>query len=366
MIHYHAGWLGVDADLICRLSGSVVLRALIWACPNACIGVGLWYLWNWMYPEGMDSRIGSVAQVISGFTGVLGFMVIFRVILAYQRFWKAAIQTHELRCTWFSAVSSLLAFTTEAKDKQKEVQELMHLMVRLFSMMHEAACGRLDRAANSEYVIMDSDGFDKESLKFLETCSDKCEVVEQWIQRLIFWNMKKGVITIPPPILSGVYNDLGKGILLLSDLEVVSDFPLPFPFAQMTAWLLLFHFCLTPTVGSLILTNARWSGLMGFCATFCLWAVNYIAQELELPFKDSKNSLPCPVMQDEMNRALAQLLEERMQTPPKFRLSGLQVDYIIHKNELNEKELKVQKTESMSAGSLKKGGGGAAAPEASA
>jgi len=343
----------------------VLPRSLLWAIPNAAIGYCLWWVWDYLYPEGMSSGVSSVSQVISGFTGVLGFMVIFRVILAYQRFWKAAIQSHELRCTWFSAASSLLAFTTEAKDKQKDVEVFSHMIVRLFSMMHEAACGRLDRAPNSVYVIMDNDGFEKESLKFLATSSDKCEVVEQWIQRLIFLNLKKGIITIPPPILSGVYNDLGKGILLLSDLEVVSDFPLPFPFAQMTAWLLLFHFCLTPTVGSLILANARWAGLMGFCATFCLWAVNYIAQELELPFKDSKNSLPCPVMQDEMNRALAQLLEERMQVPPKFRLSGMQIDYIIHKNELNEKELKVQKTESMSATSLKKQGGGAA-PEASA
>jgi predicted membrane chloride channel (bestrophin family) len=275
----------------------------------------------------------------------LGFMVVFRMQLAYNRYWEAAITTHELRATWFSAASSLFAFTTDKPEKQDEVIFFEHFLVRLMSMMHASACERLDSKA--EYVIMDNDGMEKESLKFLATSSDRCEVIEQWIERLVVQNLNSGVITIAPPILSRVFGDLSKGILDLGHLEVVSDFPLPFPYAQMTAFLLLFHFIVTPIIASLIMYNFRWAACLAFTSTFCLWSINYIAMEIEQPFADTRNSLPGSEMQYNFNRALAQLLDPLMQTPPSLKLENDTISYLKIRTAVGESHLKAKRTEDM-------------------
>merc|ERR1711865_503002 len=108
-----------------------------------------------------------------------------------------------------------------------------------------------------------------DSLEFMQDAHDRCEIVLQWIQRLIVEANAAETIKVAPPILSRVYNQLGNGIVNLNNARKITDFPIPFPLAQMVTFMLVFAF----------------------------WSINYIAVELEMPFGDDTNDLPLSEMQ---------------------------------------------------------------------
>jgi len=345
MINYDAGYLGVNPNFLFKATGSVALRTLAWAIPNGVIGSALWFFWDWMDDGKKNPDSASVSQMLGSYNFVLGFLVIFRVQLAYERFWSACICTHELRATWFSAASSLVAFVSFDEDKSQEINKFFNILVRLVSLIHQAACERLDyENQGAEYLVLDTESMEQEAKDFLQSSCDRCEIIEQWLEKLVVQNMRNGVLPIPPPIISRVFGDFSQGILLLGDLEVYSDFPLPFPFAQMTAILLLFHFFITPIIASLIMYNWRWAGVFSFTMTFCLWALNYIAMEIERPFGKTKNCLPGPDLQNEMNRACMLLMEKRMQMPPKFEMTGTGISYMKKVEHANNSEKNLRRT----------------------
>merc|ERR1719223_2139612 len=144
---------------------------------------------------------------------------------------------------------------------------------------------------NKNYELIDIKDFNHDSLQFLMEAHDKCEVCLQWIQRLIGEANETQTIKVAPPILSRVYNQLGNGIVNLNNARKITDFPIPFPLAQMIAFMLLFHWVIT--------------------AFIC-------AASVEQPFGDDANDLPLHEMQADLNRSLGALLDPLALHPPSF------------------------------------------------
>merc|ERR1712072_1579096 len=111
---------------------------------------------------------------------------------------------------------------------------------------------------SNDFELINLDGFDGQSLNFLETCHDKCEVTLQWIQRLIVEAEQKQILKIAPPILSRVYNELGNGIVNLNNARKIKEFPIPFPLAQMITVMLMFHWVITAIVCAASLESMYW------------------------------------------------------------------------------------------------------------
>merc|ERR1719387_3325387 len=101
-------------------------------------------------------------------------------------------------------------------------------------------------------------------MKFLKQCHDRCEVVLQWLQKLILEAEKNGTIKVAPPILSRVYNQLGNGIVNLNNARKISDFPIPFPLAQMITVMLMFHWLVTAVVCAASLDSPVWVAILSF------------------------------------------------------------------------------------------------------
>merc|ERR1712032_791254 len=160
--------------------------------------------------------------------------------------------------------------------------------------------------------------FNQESLVFLGSAHDRCEVCLQWIQRLIGEANDTQVIKVAPPILSRVYNQLGNGIVNLNNARKITEFPIPFPLAQMITFMLLFHWGITAFVCAASVETTFWAGLITFIVVFSFWSINYIAVELEQPFGDDQNDLPLHGMQVDLNLSLKGLLDDRAQRPPLF------------------------------------------------
>lgn len=315
MIEYRGGLVGLGIRDLFRVSGSVVPKALFWAIPSAGIAAGLWYYW-----EGKDSRSsGPVSRVFNGYSSILGFMIIFRLSQAYNRFWEAATLTNELRSEWLDAAQTTISFCSPAKEKADEVEKFQHLLVRLLSMLHRAALERLNMNEDEEFPVIDTSAIGQ--LDFLGEQSDRCEIIYSWIMKLIINKNKEGVISIPPPILGRSFKEVGGGMAKLHNVMKITTIPIPFPYVQMSSFLLLFHWFITPIIAALIQKNARWAATLAFMSVFCLWAIYYMAAEIEQPFGRHKNNLPCMDMQTELNRMLIMVLSHEAQEPPDFDIT---------------------------------------------
>merc|ERR1719261_1071062 len=124
--------------------------------------------------------------------------------------------------------------------------KFQHMLVGLVSLLYGSALHQVTTMADRNFELINVDDFDPESMKFMHQAHDRCEVVLQWIQRLIVDANNSEAIKIAPPILSRVFNQLGNGIVNLNNARKITEFPIPFPLAQMITVMLLFHWCMTP------------------------------------------------------------------------------------------------------------------------
>merc|ERR1712190_510427 len=108
---------------------------------------------------------------------------------------------------------------------------------------------------------------------------DACEIVLQWVQRLIVEANSKDVIKIAPPILSRVYNQLGNGIVRLNNARKIREFPIPFPLAQMVVIMLVVHSFVTAFVCAVSVDSPPLAACFCFSVVLAFWSIHYIAVE---------------------------------------------------------------------------------------
>mmetsp|Transcript_112983 Transcript_112983/g.243392 ORF Transcript_112983/g.243392 Transcript_112983/m.243392 type:complete len:485 (-) Transcript_112983:46-1500(-) len=313
MIHYHQGRWGPWGILfICRSSGSVIPQALVWAVPSAIFA-------GYLHLDGYgDVRIEGVGELWSGYTFILGFLLVFRNNQAYSRFWEGATLIQQVRGEWFNAVSSLIAFCSKRPEKREEVEVFQHLLVRLMSMLYCAALQQVAVLDDNNFDIIDNEGMDTDSLLFLAESNDRCEIILQWIQRLVVDAQESGVISVAPPILSRSFQELSRGIVNLNNVRKIKEIPFPFPYAQASTVMLLVHWIITPIFASQYIASWWSAAIVSLVVSCAFWAISYIAQEIEQPFGEDPNDLPMAEMQSDMNRSLRVLLQPLAQHPPRF------------------------------------------------
>lgn len=321
MIDYKPGYWNICFAF--SLRGSVFPKAFVWAFSSATSCYFLHYLMR-QDPEGIGSIMTGIGDggtnILSGFTFILGFLVVFRSQQAYSRWWEGGTLMQQLRGEWFNATSCLVAFCDSSPEKQEQVLKFQHQLVRLVSLLYASALQQICTMEDKCFYLIDITGFDKESLEFLQSdmCHDHCEVVLQWIQRLVVTADHTGVIKIAPPILSRVYNQLGNGIVNLTNARKITEFSIPFPLAQMITVMLLFHWSVIPLICATTIDTSWWSSVLCFVVVFSYWSINYIATELEMPFGDDPNDLPLHDMQIDLNASLKTLLQEKAMACPSF------------------------------------------------
>jgi len=317
MIYYDPGHWGLTGMVRC--TGSVFPKAMIWATPCTLVAGVLHYMFHQNTDLIDELGIGDVAAtVFGGFNFILGFLMVFRSQQAYSRWWEGGTLLQQVRGEWFNAFSCLVAFSNAASEKTKEVQNFQQQLVRLFSLLYGCALTQVSSMPSNDFELINLDGFDGQSLNFLETCHDKCEVTLQWIQRLIVEAEQKSIVKIAPPILSRVYNELGNGIVNLNNARKIRDFPMPFPLAQMIMVMLLVHAVFTPLICAATLKSPAWASLLTFVVIFSFWSVLYISLELEMPFGDDPNDLPLQKMAEDLNLSLRTLVHPLASAVPSF------------------------------------------------
>jgi len=260
----------------------------------------------------------------SGFTFLVGFLVVFRTSQAYSRFWDGCTSTHQMRAEWYDACSALCAFCKYSTASTEAIAKFQHLMIRLFSMLHAVALADIEDSnkaavedvAAFRYELVDVGGIDVESLRAVKHSDAKVELVFQWIQQVIVENISTGVLCIPAPILSRSFQEIANGMVAFHEAIKISTIPFPFPYAQVCDCLLIFHWLVTPVVVAQFVETPWWAALFSFLQVFVYWSLNAIAVEIENPFGMDANDIDAVAMQTDLNRHLLLLLEESTRRTP--------------------------------------------------
>merc|ERR1719478_777349 len=126
------------------------------------------------------------------------------------------------------------------------------------SLCHGSALEEIAGSDAEECETIDSFGLDNQTLTHLKACKEeyhfnRVEVLLHLIQSLITKALDDGVLKIPPPILSRVYQTLSRGFVNLLNAKKIADTRFPFPYAQLIAILLFLHVLLTPMMISCLI-----------------------------------------------------------------------------------------------------------------
>mmetsp|Transcript_64100 Transcript_64100/g.144668 ORF Transcript_64100/g.144668 Transcript_64100/m.144668 type:complete len:461 (-) Transcript_64100:128-1510(-) len=247
----------------------------------------------------------------NSFSFLVGFLIVFRTSQSYSRFWDACGCAATMRAHWYDAASCLNAFCRHSTETEEKINEFKHTMVRLISLLHALALGEMEDSDGVEFTgieLLDPDGLDRNSMEVLREADCKVPLILEWILVLIVSNISNGILCIPPPILSRVFQQLGDGMVSLHEGVMISTIPFPFPYAQACDCMLLVHWGLTPIIIQTWTSSPTWAFIFSFIMVFTYWSLNTIAINLENPFGTDDNDMDFAEMQHEMNKHLTVLL----------------------------------------------------------
>lgn len=323
MIDYSENYFTLG--ILFQRTGSVLPQAFSWAVTNgtfaALIHWALRYFGPYIESELaiFRSQMDGVPSVWSGYTAVLSILIVFRNNQAYSRFWEGATLVNQTRGEWFNAISSLIAFCNQTEAKAEEVAHFQALLVRLASLLHCSAMQEVCEIDEDSLEILDPTGLNEESMRFLEIAHDRCEIILQWMQRLIIEAQTAQIIIAAPPILSRSFQELSRGVVNLNNVRKIRDIPFPFPYNQVLIAMLAIHWFITPTLAGFYVESIWWAFMICFFVTGGLWCVVYIAREIEQPFGEDPNDLPMVQIQKDFNNSLLSLMQPLAQKVPSFK-----------------------------------------------
>eukprot|EP00439_Symbiodinium_sp_Y106_P055854 s2467_g7.t2 len=316
MIEYHHGRWGMQ--VLCKLRGSVVPKALIWSVPCSVLTVFIHIWWRDAMQEYFENSSG-LDSIWSGYTFILGFLIVFRSNQAYSRFWESVSLTHKIRGEWTSAFSSLLGFCTKSAEREADVSHFREYLLRLMSLLHCYALHEVAELSDETNIeVVDLAGLSSESIEYLHASPDRCETVMLWIERLIVESEKQKLFDVAPPVLSRAFQELSDGMVNVAELRKIVEVPFPFPYSQYLSFMLVLHWIVSPLVAVQLISEWSWAGGTVWLISTSYWTLFYIAQEIDQPFGQDYNDLPVVEIQQRFNQSLLHLASPESYILPDF------------------------------------------------
>jgi len=308
---------------IMRVKGSVFPEAAKLAAFSALLAWVLKYLDR---HEEIDLQISESQMMtqsagFSLFYSTLAFVLVFRTSQCYSRFWHCATSVSTMRAQMAEAASSLVSFSVMSKKPAAEIQVFRHKIVRMFSLLH-AMCLATFCDRDMDFPIIEVASFDPQHLNALKNAKkgkERVDIIYMWINSYIIKMVDSGLLNVPAPILSRVFQEMEKAMVEFHQVMQVMTIPFPFPYAQM-AIVLLFVMVVGTPVAMCYWTNNEWAAaFLTFIAIVCLTCLELIADQLDNPFGDDDNDLPCHDFQNDINDTLKLLLTPECENSPDMR-----------------------------------------------
>eukprot|EP01043_Picozoa_sp_COSAG02_P052374 COSAG02_NODE_5630_length_4172_cov_3.627302_2_plen_271_part_00 len=124
---------------------------------------------------------------------------------------------------------------------------------------------------------------------------DRVSLVMGWITRLCGERRDIGGLWVPPPVLATIYENLSRGHLAFGVCQTIRDTTFPFPYAELTRFLLVI-FCLSFPFVAVWAVPAQDgenfdSCFLSFMVCMLFSGLNEVAKELEVPFHVPRGDL---------------------------------------------------------------------------
>lgn len=150
----------------------------------------------------------------------------------------------------------------------------------------------------------------------IQHTSHKVDLAVQWLQSIFVDGMNKGILNVPPPVLTRVFQEMNAGIRQFHRALKIAESPFPFPYTAACEMTLSIHWFITPFVAG-TWTDYIWAAaFLSFIQSFILWSLHAIATELQNPFEQDMNDLDMFAMQRDLNARLLMLLEHAREPIP--------------------------------------------------
>lgn len=301
--------------------GSVLPRASQFSLVSAVLAFCLKWLDLNDYVDIYGSDVVTNASAFGIYTGALTFILVFHTSECYERFWHCATSMCTLRTQLAKSASSLVCFTFMSQAPPSDIDHYQRTVVALVSMIHAAALANVTNRSVHDFPIIGWYALDEEQERKLDARDNGSteDVIYMWFVGHIIRSTKSGLLNIPPPILSRVFQEAEKALLEYNQVLETLMIPFPFPYAQIShLCVLLSGLFVTPWAMCCWTNHLVSCSLLAFMSMVCLTSLELISSELENPFGTDSNDLPVLTFQDKLNESLALILREDVQESPEF------------------------------------------------
>jgi len=306
-----------------RWRGSVIPRASACAFFSATLA----FVLKALEREEILELTGLVTDnaAFGMYTGTLAFLLVFRTSKCYSRFWHCATSCCTLRAQMLEAASSLICFTFMSKASEDEIEQFQRSVVGLTSTLHAAALGNVCGRRLEEFTILEWKALEpKYHARLLQhSPRERVDLVYMWLNGLIVRSLKSGLLNVPPPILSRVFQETEKAMVEYNQVLEVMTIPFPFPYAQTAYFLLALLGLFTPWAMCSWTDHPVSTACCTFVAIACLASLELIANQLENPFGEDPNDLPVDSFQLALNESLSLMTTADAQESPQYSFAGL-------------------------------------------
>mmetsp|Transcript_27826 Transcript_27826/g.80709 ORF Transcript_27826/g.80709 Transcript_27826/m.80709 type:complete len:350 (+) Transcript_27826:38-1087(+) len=179
-----------------RCRSTVFRFSFLVALPNAMLSALLFVT----FPNGSMTMFGEEGGILtetivwSGFTSLLGFLVVFRSSQSYARWCEGCTAVHQMRAQWFEATATANAFISNCGASEDKVRSFKEVLVRVVSLLHALALAELEIGDHEEdsftrtshdYALINPEDLDPGTLREVSTSPCKVELVYGWLQHLV-------------------------------------------------------------------------------------------------------------------------------------------------------------------------------------
>jgi len=313
-----------------RLRGSVLPGACAYAFVSAVIAC----LLKLADEEGLMSAHNTVSNnaAFGMYTSTLAFLLVFRTSKCYSRFWHCATSMCTLRAELLEASKSLIAFTGMSRASASDIDHFCRSVVTFMSLLHATVLCTVSGCDFDKFPVIDVAAVPKDVLDMLQSYNSRSRVdlVYMWVNSLIVDSLKSGLLNVPPPILSRVFQQTEKAVVEYNQVLEVMTIPFPFPYAQTAYALLLLMGVSTPFAMCSWTSHPAAAFVLTFTGVMCLVSLELIARQLENPFGEDPNDLPIDSFQEMMNESLLLMLTDDARNLPLLSFAALPEQRGIH------------------------------------
>jgi len=306
--------------VVCKLRGTVIPKALLFALPNAIFATVLKLVdrADKLPEEVAGLQILKNSAAYSGFTFAMGFLFVFRTSQAYARFWEGCTSGHKMYAEWFDFAAAAVAFTKYSKAGEQAVSEFHHRLVRLLSLLHAAAVASLRGLDGSRFEFIDIEGLDSSDVKHVMESQFPVTLISQWVLELVMEGLHDGILAAPPPLVSRCFQEFANGLVEFHEAQKIQTTRFPFPYQQMTGLMLLSHWCITPFVMVMWIRWPSWVFILTLLQTLVFWALYFTALEIENPFQHGEitSNYAAQHVQKEFNAQLLMIIDPKTRLTP--------------------------------------------------